>query len=123
MEEAVTGLAVDRPSHSAEQRLNQLGEVLGGPAKPAPQRRAARYFSQRAAPASLPKALRILKRAGTGNPRIKGDELPSKGGGDNWAAASLVPASSIVRKFMRSVAALTAGRHFEVGQICRGATM
>jgi HicB-like protein involved in pilus formation len=35
------------------------------------------YFSQRAARAKLPKALRILKRAGAGNPPIKGDELPS----------------------------------------------
>jgi hypothetical protein len=32
------------------------------------------YFSQRAARANLPKALRILMRAGAG----KGDELPSK---------------------------------------------
>jgi hypothetical protein len=36
------------------------------------------YFSQRAARRNLPKALRILKRAGVGNPPIKGDELPSK---------------------------------------------
>ena len=36
------------------------------------------YFSQRAARANLPKVLRILKRAGAGNPPIKGDELPLK---------------------------------------------
>jgi hypothetical protein len=36
------------------------------------------YFSQRAACANLPKALRILKRAGAGNPPTKGDELRSK---------------------------------------------
>jgi HicB family len=36
------------------------------------------YFSQRAACANLPKALRILKRAGAGNPPTKGDQLPSK---------------------------------------------
>ena len=78
--EAIGGkldLVVRLPSRRAI-HLNQLGEVLGGPAKPAPQRRAARYFSERSAPASLPKAPRILNRAGTGNPRIKGDELPSK---------------------------------------------
>jgi hypothetical protein len=36
------------------------------------------YFSQRAARANLPKALRSLKRAGVGNPLMKGDELRSK---------------------------------------------
>jgi hypothetical protein len=36
------------------------------------------YFSQRAARRNLPKALPILKRAGVGNPPIKGDELPSQ---------------------------------------------
>lgn len=36
------------------------------------------YFSQRAARSNLPKALSILKRAGSGNPPMKGDELPSR---------------------------------------------
>jgi hypothetical protein len=36
------------------------------------------YFSQRAARANVPKALRILKRAGAGNPSMKRDELSSK---------------------------------------------
>jgi hypothetical protein len=36
------------------------------------------YFSQRAARANLPKALKIRKRAGVGNPSIKGDELRPK---------------------------------------------
>ena len=36
------------------------------------------YFSERGTRANIPKALRILKRAGAGNPPIKGDELPSK---------------------------------------------
>ena len=36
------------------------------------------YFSQRAARASLPKAFKILKRAGAGNPPMKGDEMPVK---------------------------------------------
>ena len=36
------------------------------------------YFSQRAARANLPKALKILKRAGAGNPPMKGDEVPVK---------------------------------------------
>jgi len=38
------------------------------------------YFSQRAVRANLPKALKILKRAGTGNPPVRGDELSSKRG-------------------------------------------
>ena len=36
------------------------------------------YFSQRAARANLPNALKILKRAGAGNPPMKGDEVPVK---------------------------------------------
>ncbi len=36
------------------------------------------YFSQRAARVNLPKALKILKRAGAGNPPMKGDEMPVK---------------------------------------------
>ena len=36
------------------------------------------YFSERAARANVLKALRILKRAGVGNPPIKGDELHPK---------------------------------------------
>ncbi len=38
------------------------------------------YFRQRAARANLPKALRILKRAGARNPPMKGDELRTKRG-------------------------------------------
>ena len=38
------------------------------------------YFSQRAVRANLPKALKILKRAGTGNPPVRDDELSSKRG-------------------------------------------
>jgi uncharacterized protein (DUF433 family) len=33
------------------------------------------YFAERARRASVPKALKILKRAGVGNPPMKGDEL------------------------------------------------
>jgi hypothetical protein len=33
------------------------------------------YFQERAARANIPKALRILKRAGTGNPPTAGDAL------------------------------------------------
>jgi hypothetical protein len=36
------------------------------------------YFGQGAARANLPKALKILKRAGVGNPPMKGDKLKSK---------------------------------------------
>jgi hypothetical protein len=37
--------------------------------------RTERYFAERAARASIPKALTILKRAGVGNPPAKGDKL------------------------------------------------
>jgi putative transcriptional regulator len=36
------------------------------------------YFSARAARADIPKALKVLKRAGVGKPPIKGDELVPK---------------------------------------------
>jgi hypothetical protein len=36
------------------------------------------YFTERAARANIPKALKVLKRAGIGKPPMKGDELPSK---------------------------------------------
>jgi hypothetical protein len=35
------------------------------------------YFAERAAKGSVAKALRILKRAGTGRPPVAGDELPT----------------------------------------------
>ena len=38
------------------------------------------YFSQRAARGNLRKALQIVKRAGAGNPPMKGDELRAKRG-------------------------------------------
>lgn len=34
------------------------------------------YFAERAARANVPEALRILDRAGGGQPPVKGDELP-----------------------------------------------
>jgi hypothetical protein len=37
--------------------------------------RTEKYFTERTARASVPKALRILKRAGAGNPPMKGDKL------------------------------------------------
>jgi len=40
--------------------------------------RTADYFTARAARADIPKALKILKRAGVGKPPTKGDELPPK---------------------------------------------
>jgi hypothetical protein len=36
------------------------------------------YFAERAARADIPRALEILKRAGTGNPPVPGDELPEQ---------------------------------------------
>jgi hypothetical protein len=36
------------------------------------------YFNERVARANIPNALKILRRAGAGNPPIKGDELPAK---------------------------------------------
>ncbi len=40
--------------------------------------RTADYLTARAARADIPKALKILKRAGVGKPPTKGDELPPK---------------------------------------------
>jgi hypothetical protein len=37
--------------------------------------RTEKYFAERAARANIPKALGILKRAGVGNPPIKGDRF------------------------------------------------
>jgi hypothetical protein len=37
--------------------------------------RTERYFAERAARASIPKALAILERAGVGNPPAKGDKM------------------------------------------------
>ena len=36
------------------------------------------YFTARAARADIPKALKVLKRAGVGKPPKKGDELPPR---------------------------------------------
>ena len=36
------------------------------------------YFGERGARANISNALKILRRAGAGNPPIKGDELPRK---------------------------------------------
>lgn len=36
------------------------------------------YIAERAARADVPKALRILKRAGAGRPPVKGDEMPER---------------------------------------------
>jgi hypothetical protein len=38
------------------------------------------YIAERAARADIPKALRILKRAGVGRPPMKGDERPARKG-------------------------------------------
>ena len=40
--------------------------------------RTERYFAERAARADIPKALKILDRAGVGSRPIKGDELPTR---------------------------------------------
>jgi hypothetical protein len=53
--------------------LNQLINVAV--AEKVPALRTESYITERAARANLPKALRILKRAGIGRPPIKGDEL------------------------------------------------
>jgi hypothetical protein len=41
-------------------------------------RRTEDYFNERVARANIPNALKILRRAGAGNPPIKGDQLPLK---------------------------------------------
>jgi hypothetical protein len=38
--------------------------------------RTEKYFAARVGRASIPKALAVLKRAGVGNPPVKGDALP-----------------------------------------------
>ena len=40
--------------------------------------RTEKYVAERAARGNVPKALAILKRAGVGNPPIKGDKLPRR---------------------------------------------
>ena len=40
--------------------------------------RTADYFTAQAARADIPKALKVLKRAGVGKPPTKGDELPPR---------------------------------------------
>jgi hypothetical protein len=40
--------------------------------------RTEKYFAERTARANIPKALGILKRAGVGNPPMKGDRLRRK---------------------------------------------
>ena len=39
--------------------------------------RTATYIAERAARADLPEPLRLLKRAGIGQPPVKGDEMPA----------------------------------------------
>ncbi|MGC2522220.1 MAG: hypothetical protein WA417_06220 [Stellaceae bacterium] len=55
--------------------LNQLINV--GLAEKLSALRTASYFAERAARADIPEALRILSRAGLGQPHVKGDELPN----------------------------------------------
>jgi HicB-like protein involved in pilus formation len=38
--------------------------------------RTASYFAERASRANIPEALRVLERAGVGQPPVKGDEIP-----------------------------------------------
>ena len=65
-------------AESAGVALNQLINVAV--AEKLSALRTEDYFSQRVARANLPKALRILKHAGAGNPPMKGDELRAKRG-------------------------------------------
>jgi hypothetical protein len=53
--------------------LNQLINVAV--AEKVSALRTEKYFAERAARANLPKALAVLKRAGIGNPPMKGDKL------------------------------------------------
>jgi hypothetical protein len=53
--------------------LNQLVNVAV--AEKLSALRTEKYFAERATRANIPKALGILKRAGGGNPPIKGDKL------------------------------------------------
>jgi hypothetical protein len=53
--------------------LNQLINVAV--AEKVSALRTEKYFAERAARANIPKALDIIKRAGLGNPPMKGDKL------------------------------------------------
>jgi hypothetical protein len=68
----------------------KLAQTEGRRAKSSHQRRGRRklaalrtesYFGERARRASVPKALKIIKRAGAGNPPMKGDEIGDGGSG------------------------------------------
>jgi hypothetical protein len=43
------------------------------------------YIAERAARADIPKALRILKRAGVGRALMRGDEPPARKGKQRWS--------------------------------------
>jgi hypothetical protein len=60
-------------AHAEGVALNQLINVAV--AEKLSALRTESYFAERARRASVPKALKILKRAGVGKPPMKGDEL------------------------------------------------
>jgi len=73
------GVSVPRPEASARPRRRNA--FAGKQFARLSARRALRtekYFAERAARANIPKALGILKRAGVGNPPMKGDRLRRK---------------------------------------------
>jgi len=85
--------------------------------------RTADYFTARAVRADIPKALKVLKRAGVGKPPIKGDELPPRkreqnakrhddaGGGWSCAAVRYGPLARIaIRRTWRPPASSSSMR-------------
>ncbi len=62
-----------QPAEAEGVALNQLINVAV--AEKLAALRTEKYFAERAARADIPKALATLKRAGVGNPPIKGDRL------------------------------------------------
>lgn len=76
MDSAVAAGGVSQASESRGGALNQFINVAV--AEKLSALRAEDYFRERAARGDVRKALGILKRAGVGNPPMKGDKLPPK---------------------------------------------
>jgi hypothetical protein len=71
---------LDEARHLAQAEgvaLNQLINVAV--AEKVSALRTEKYFAERAARGDIPRALDILKRAGVGNPPMKGDKLRRRG--------------------------------------------
>jgi hypothetical protein len=77
----------DVPTHCVMYSIDGISSRAGASCAPTGEtvmtksnfeRRTEKYFAKRAARANVPKALAILKRAGVGNPPMKGDAVPRR---------------------------------------------